>query len=234
MKCITSPALDNVEIAMYVDGEADEAVIAHIQQCPFCSDRARQWTLLQNRLKKQFYRVNCPTPMDLGDYHLDYLPDPQRLIVAQHVRECVLCRRDLAELESFLANLAPESSLLDTAKVLVARSIGGQTENRFAPALRGEAKEPLILEADGVVIILGIQTINEGKVNILGQVAAENQDQWTEALVELRQDGQLEFSSRVDDLGAFQAEGIIPGLKELQIISEDHSLIVISNFEVPT
>ena len=59
MKCITSPALDNVGIAMYVDGEADETVIAHIQQCPFCRERARQWTLLQNSLRKQSYRIDC-------------------------------------------------------------------------------------------------------------------------------------------------------------------------------
>ena len=234
MKCITSPALDNVAIAQYVDGEADEAVIAHIQQCPFCSEKARQWTLLQNSLRKQSYRVDCPTPMELGDYHLGYLPDPKKLIVGQHLRECALCRREVTVLEGFLIDLAPESSLLGTAKVLFARLMGGQAENGLAPALRGEAKGPLTFEVDGTVIILDSQSAKDGKVDILGQVAAEDQDQWTEALVELRQDDQLEFSTRVDDLGAFHAEGIIPGPQALQIISKDHSLIVITNFEVPT
>ena len=234
MKCISSPALDDTQILSFIEGEADDAVAAHIKECPYCSEKARQWTRLQNRLKKQSYRVTCPTPMELGDYHLDYLPDPQKLVVAQHLRECALCRREVTVLEGFLIDLAPESSLLGTAKVLVARLMGGQAENGLAPALRGEAKGPLTFEVDSTVIILDIQSAKDGKVDILGQVAAEDQDQWTEALVELRQGGQLEFSSRVDDLGAFQAEGIIPGPKELQIISEDHSLIVISNFEVPT
>lgn len=234
MKCISSPALDDTQILSFIEGEADDAVAAHIKECPYCSEKARQWTRLQNRLKKQSYRVTCPTPMELGDYHLDYLPDPQKLVVAQHLRECALCRREVTVLEGFLIDLAPESSLLGTAKVLVARLMGGQAENALAPALRGEAKGPLTFEVDSTVIILDIQSAKDGKVDILGQVAAEDQDQWTEALVELRQDGQLEFSTRVDDLGAFQAEGIIPGPKELQIISEDHSLIVISNFEVPT
>ena len=63
--------------------------------------------------------------------------------------------------------------------------------------------------------------------------AADDQDRWTGALVELSQDGKLEFSTTVDDLGAFQAEGIMTGSKELQIISKDNSLKVVSNFEAP-
>jgi hypothetical protein len=232
MKCITSPALDNVEIATYVDGEADEATVAHIKQCPFCSERARQWTLLQNRLRKESYRVNCPTPMELGDYHLGLLPAPQVLVVSGHLRECLLCQREVAVLEDFLSSLAPEASLLGAVKVLIARLMGAQAENGLAPALRGEAKGPLTFEADGIVIVLDMQLASEGKVNILGQVAAEDQDQWTDALVELRQGNRLQLSTTVDDLGAFRYEGIAAGEQELRIIPRDSSRIVVSNFTV--
>jgi len=234
MKCITSPALDNVEIVMYVDGEADEAVVAHIQQCPFCTERARQWTLSQNRLRKQSYRVDCPTPMELGEYHLGYLPDPQELVIARHLRECLLCQRELAVLEDFLRNLAPETDLLGAAKVLIARLMGAQSENNItpvAPALRGDVKGPLTFEADGIVIVLDIQPGNEGKVNILGQVAADDQDQWTGAMVELRREDQLQSSTEIDDLGAFRFEGTMPGTKEMRIIFKDRSLIIVSIIE---
>jgi hypothetical protein len=237
MKCISSPALDDTQIMRYVDGEADEPVVAHIKECPYCAEKASQWTLLQKGLRKQFYRSTCPTPMELGDYHLGLLPAPQALVVAQHVRECPLCTREVADLEDFLEDLARmEDNLLAQAKVLVARLVGGEKSTltpNFA-ALRGEAKGPITLEADGVVIVLDIQSTKEGKVNILGQVAADDQEQWTDALVELRQGGELQFSSTVDDLGAFHAEGIIPGSKELRIIPKDRSLIVVSNFEVST
>jgi len=231
MKCITSPALDDSQIVSYIEGEADESVGAHIKKCPYCSERAAQWTLLQNSLRKQLYRVTCPTPLELGDYHLGFLPDPQKLVVAQHVRECPLCRREMAELEDFLNELAPKAGVIEKAKVLIARVIGG--ENGFTAVLRGEVKGLLTLEADGIVIILDIQQADGGMVNILGQMAADDQDKWTEALVELSQGGKLEFSTTVDDLGAFHTEGIIPGSKELRIISKDSSLIVVSNFEVP-
>jgi hypothetical protein len=36
----------------------------------------------------------------------------------------------------------------------------------------------------------------------------------------------------LDDLGAFEAEGIMPGSKELRIISQDHFLTVVSSFNV--
>src|SRR5215212_6935551 len=160
MKCITSPALDDTQIVSYVEGEADDTVVAHIKECPFCSEKATQWTLLQNGLRKQLYWVTCPTPIELGDYHLGFLPDPQKMVVAQHVRECPLCRREMAELEDFLNELAPKAGVIETAKVLIARVIGG--ENGFTAssvALRGEVKGPLTLEADGIVIILDIQQV---------------------------------------------------------------------------
>jgi hypothetical protein len=231
MNCITSPALENVEIAKYVDGEAEESIVAHIKECPHCSERARQWTLLQNRLKKQSYRVNCPTPMELGDYHLGYLPDPQKLVIAQHLRECLLCEREVATLEDFLGSLAPESDLLGAVKVLIARLISGQ--GNLAPAggaLRGGGKEPLTFQANGILIVLDIKSTTEGKADIFGQLATENQDQWTDALVELRKDDQLLASTWVDDLGTFQYENVIPGGQELRIWPQAGPIVIVPNF----
>jgi hypothetical protein len=241
MKGVTSPVLDDIQIVRYVEGEADEAILAHIRACAFCRERVNQWTLLQNDLRKQLYRASCPTSMELGDYHLGLLPASQELVIAQHVRECPLCRREVAELGDFLEELAPEVSLLGAAKVLIARLVRGPSE--FAQpresdllsagmSLRGGAKGPITLEAEGVVIVLDLQQTEEGTVDILGQVAAGDQDQWTEALVEIRQDNELQFSATVDDLGAFRLTGIMPGSKELRIRSKDNSLTVVSNFDV--
>jgi hypothetical protein len=232
MNCITSPALDDTQIVSYIEGEADDGVVAHIKECLFCREKANRWTLLQNRLREQLYRVTCPTPVELGDYHLGLLPAPQVLVIAQHVRECPLCQHEVAELEDFLGDLAPRANVIGTAKMLIARLVDG--ENGFTPAvaLRGEARGLVTLEADGVVIVLDIQEADGGMVNILGQVAADDQGRWTGALVELHQDGKLEFSTTVDDLGAFYSEGIMTGSKELRIISKDNFLTIVSKFEV--
>jgi hypothetical protein len=174
--------------------------------------------------------------MELGDYHLGFLPPPQVLVIAQHVRECPSCRREVADLEDFLGELAPEVSLLGAARVLIARLVQGPSKSGLFPsgvALRGEGKSPITLEAEGVVIVLDLQQTEEGTVDILGQVAADDQDQWTEALVEISQNNELQFSATVDDLGAFRLTGILSGSKELRIRSKDNSLTVVSNFDVP-
>ncbi len=90
----------------------------------------------------------------------------------------------------------------------------------------------MTFEVDGVVIILDIQPTNKGMVALLGQVAADHQEQWTGALAELRQGGELEFSATVDDLGAFRSEGVIPGPKELRITPKGGSVVVMMNFEL--
>lgn len=237
-KCAFPPELDDKQLLIYLDGQADEATRSHLTDCTHCRERAQALDRLQKRLTSKLYRHTCPSSIELGEYHLRMLPASQMLVIAQHVRECPHCAREIAELEEFfLGDLQPmEGNLLGKVKVLIARLVGegtGESAPAFA-ALRGKAKGPLTLEADGILIVLDIQPSNEGKVNILGQVAAEDQEQWTQATVELRQGGELLFTTTVDDLGAFHVEGIIPGSKELQIIPKDRSLIMVSNFDAST
>jgi hypothetical protein len=233
MKCISSPALENIEIARYVDGEAEDAVVAHIKECPFCSDRARQWTLLQKSLRKQFYRKTCPTPAELGDYHLGLLPARQVLAVAQHIRECALCRQEVLQLEEYLAELAPERGLLEPVKILIGRIISGQPgELSSSPALRGETKGPLIFAADGIVVTLDVQPGSDGGASLQGQVAADDQDQWTGAVVKMSQADMPDLTASLDDLGSFGFEGVHPGTIHLRITSHNGIEVQILNIDI--
>jgi hypothetical protein len=232
MNCISSPALDDSQIIRYVEGESDETVVAHINECAFCSEKASQWALLQNRVKKALYRVSCPTSMELGEYHLGLLPSSQVLVVDKHLRECPLCRREAAELQDFLT--APEAGLLGTLKVLIARLIN-QTENGYTPAsvaLRGAAKGPLTFETDGVAITLDVQPDPNGHISLLGQLAADDQDQWTGAKVELQQADSSQLTASMDDLGAFRFEGVYPGAIQITIKSLYDIHVQIPNIDI--
>jgi hypothetical protein len=226
VKCISSPALDNVEVMSYVEGEAGDDVVAHIQGCLFCREKASWWTHLQNRLQKQLYRIECPTPMKLGEYRLRLLPDPQRLMVVQHLRGCPLCRREVAVLEDFLTDPGEEVGILDAVKVIVARLISqeGGIDAHLSMALRGEAEGPLILEANGIVISLDFQPDMKGEVSMLGLLAAENQENWNGAVVQLQQAETL-LTSSVDDLGAFNFEAVPPGSMHITITSPQGTVI---------
>jgi hypothetical protein len=234
MKCISSPALDDAQIMSYIEGEGDEAVVSHIRECAYCRERADRWERLQNSLQKQLYRVACPTPMELGDYHMGLSSASQVLVIAQHVRECPLCRRELAELEGFLTDPGQETGFLDTVKVLVARLIN-QSQNGYAPAglaLRGEAKGPLTFEADGLVIMLDVQREPSGQVSILGQLAADDQDQWTGAKVELQQVGSSQLISSMDDLGSFRFDKVTPGPIHIIFTSLYNLQVQIPNIDI--
>lgn len=236
MECITSPALDDTQIISYVEGEADKFIVAHIKECPYCAERTKRLSLLQNRLRARWYRSTCPSSMELGDYHLGLLPASQTLVVAQHVRECPHCRREIAELEEFLAEPDVPPDILGTAKVLFARLIGAGTESGSAAfgALRGESKGPLVFEADGVVITLDVSPGPNGQVSILGQVAADDQDQWTGARVELQQADTPPLTTSLDDLGAFRFEAIRPGATKFMITSADSIVIETPEIDLTT
>lgn len=229
MNCISSPALADIEIARYVDGEADEIVVAHINKCMYCSDRARQWKLLHGRWKEQLYRITCPSPMELGDHHLRMLPPSRALVVAQHLRECPLCQKEVADLQEFLAEPAAPPGFVEAAKVLVAQLVG---TTPALGALRGESKGPLTFEADGVVIMLDVQPAAAGQASILGQVAADEQDQWTGASVELRQTDSSQMTSIFDDLGTFHFDRVQPGAAQMTISSLHGITVHIMNIDI--
>jgi hypothetical protein len=223
MKCITSPALDDTQIISYIEGEADAAVVSHIKECAFCRERANRWTLLQNGLKKQLYRVSCPTSMELGDYHLRLLPAPQALIVAQHVRECPLCRREVAELEDFLAEPTPQPSFLGSIKTLIASLVSGpgmdqdHADLSSAPAfggLRGEGEEPFIYQAGQIRIVIEVQDDVEqmGLKTLLGLVTGLETNDFR---IQVSQGDQAIATTSVDEIGNFIISHLSPSHYQL-------------------
>jgi hypothetical protein len=218
MKCISSPALDDTQVMRYVDGEADDPIVAHIKECLYCAEKASQWTVLQNRLRKQLYRSTCPTPMELGDYHLGLSPAPQVLVVAQHLRECPLCRREVAELEEFLAEPPSPTSFLEPAKVIIARLLGEQAgEPSSAPSfagVRGEEEEPFIYQAGDVRIVIEVQDDVEqmGLKTLLGLVTGLETNEFT---IQVSQGDQVIATTSVDEIGNFIISHLTPGHYQL-------------------
>ena len=238
MTCISPPELDVRLLMAFLDGEADPETTLHLQQCEYCRDRAKTLEREQKLLTSQLYRASCPSTDELGEFHLRMLPSDQMLIISQHVRECPLCTREIDQLKEFLSDLAPapEGNLLQQSKRLVAKLVGRQGTRDMAGelsfALRGEGDAPLTFEVGGILIVIDIQKAVDGKINILGQVAAEQQDDWTAALVKLNQEDQPEITTTVDDLGAFRFEDLLPSPVDLQIEAKNGTEIVIPTFEI--
>lgn len=237
MTCISPPEPEVRLLMAFLDGEADPETRLHLQKCEHCRDRAKTLEREQKLLISRLYRASCPSTDELGEFQLRMLPSDQMLIISQHVRECPLCTREIEQLKEYLSDLTPgtEGNLLQQTKRLVAQLVSGGgalgTVGEPSFALRGEGEGPLTYEVGGILIVIDIQEAVDGKLNILGQVAAEQQDDWTAALVKLKQKDQPELTTTVDDLGAFQFEGLSPGPVDIQIEAKDGTEIVIPAFE---
>ena len=96
--CVNPAEIQDDDLMAYVDGVADEATARHIRRCPACARRAEELATLQAALTAKLYRFSCPTPDQLIAYQRGELRGSERLAVAQHLRQCPHCARELAAL----------------------------------------------------------------------------------------------------------------------------------------
>ena len=236
MACVSPPELDDRTLLTYLDGKATAEVAAHIKRCSHCRERAHRLARLQDRMTTRLYRITCPSPHELGEYHLAMLPAAQMEAIRQHLDECPHCRSEIAQLEGYLAELEPTLQLrpleqvVDRVRVLVARLISGGPGTSFpgqlavapatlgptATAVRGDESEaPRIYQADEVQVIVEVETDAErpDRKTVIGLIIGPEESPGLEA--HLWQVGQRVESAPVDDLGNFVLPALLPGEYEL-------------------
>lgn len=235
MTCIAPPELADTELLTYLDGGADAQVAGHVEQCAHCRSRAQNLARLQERLTQRLYRLDCPSPLELGEFHLGILAPEQIVAITQHLSECPHCSHEIAGLKGYLTELAPtlELGLLERARdqvqVLIARLVGEDKGNGrlgqpvLAPAfggLRGEEDAPYLYEADGVQVTIEVQdNAEQGDRKVLLGLVIGIEPHEMEA--HLWQAGRLVTSVAVDELGNFVLPHLIPGHYELILSSPE-------------
>jgi anti-sigma factor RsiW len=85
------------------DGDADESTLAHLRSCPQCARRVERFAAMQRRMRREFYRLFCPSSEILVDYCQGLLELPQRARVTHHIACCALCAEEVALLEQDVA-----------------------------------------------------------------------------------------------------------------------------------
>jgi hypothetical protein len=248
MACISPPGPADIDLLAYLDGEPDDPVAAHLAQCPHCRERAQGLARMQGYLTARLYRFDCPPMAELGEYHFGLLSSDQAAAVASHLAFCPHCAAEIAQLEGYLADLAPdlepELGLLEKApgriRVLVARALKGGTGLDVllqpAPALaglRGDEGDSLIYEADEFQVVIEIHRDPdrpEGRT-ILGLVVGLDDPHQLE--VHLWHADQRVASVTVEELGNFAIPGVSPGSYEL-ILGGPEVEIHIQDLEVGT
>ena len=165
-----------------------------------------------------FYRLSCPEPESLGDYHLKRLSPGERLIVARHLRDCPHCAR---ELEMYASPDEETEGALDKLRGLISHVLWAtpSASHRLAPVLRGDPYTQRIYQAEGVQIALDVQPATSGyrRQRLLGQVEPINM--MTD--VELWHESEVLASSAVDGEGFFSFDRLKPGAYTLCLHSNE-------------
>jgi anti-sigma factor RsiW len=200
--CIDPTGINEGDLMAYVDGTADQAVIEHIRRCPACARQARGLAALQTTLTVRLYRASCPTPDQLIAYQQGELRGGEELTVAQHLRKCPHCARELAALaheEGEDANSGERS--------------WAAIEVRIAPGMIHPAPQVCQLCDTEVGVTQHASQTHPGRWDISGRVQVGGQvpESVDGTTVELYQDGELVATSMVSPRGQFTFRDLEPG-----------------------
>ncbi len=186
---------------------------------------------VQNGLRAALYRFDCPPPQAIGEYTLDFLIEPNRRLVAQHVLGCLECADELKVLRVFLASDPPPPALTVQERwrrvfatlVLPARRVAAST-TRGSPGASG-----FEYRAGPIRVVLGaVPAHRRGTVGLDGLVLHDTAapDAVAGRDVTLSADGVQVHGSRTDDLGNFAFEMVATGVYRLEIHLADEVVVI--------
>lgn len=239
MWCSAPPPLTDDQLSAAIDGVSDRSVQEHVDQCPGCATRLAQARQIEGVLHARLRRWDCPTPQQLGDYHLGLADQATDRRIVRHLESCVACTAEIEELRRFLGDTiaAPQAAAQPEPAPRPSRPRLGELVARLLPqapamALRGAATGPIMAEVDGTTLILDVQPAGEGKVHVVGQIASDDQEAWTGALIEVRAEGTVVSLAEVDDLGGFTCKSLPASAVDVRATASDGKTIVLPSVDL--
>jgi hypothetical protein len=186
---------------------------------------------MQRRLRAALYRFDCPPPESIGEYALEFLVDPERREIAEHLLGCAECAEELLTLREFLATnpAMPGPARLGTWGRMFATLF---TPNpRLTPSLtRGEDRGTSVEYQSGPIrIIVGtVAAPRHGSVAVDGLILHEAAapDVVAGCHVALLACDAPVHTTRTDDLGNFTFESVATGTYALEIHVAEEVVVI--------
>jgi hypothetical protein len=250
--CSWPVALDDLALIAAIDGEAGPDVMAHLRDCPYCSERAHVFAEMQGLLRKQLFRMFCPTSEELAAYQQGLLNGDQQAHIAEHLKECPHCTREFNLLEQLSRETLPARSppaANGTSNETSAQphdgALSGQLRRIAAKlldmpakplagaygALRGPAQaSQYAYHAENLQLTLGVQRVvsRADRRVIHGALELEDElyDAFSGATAHLSHNETLVRTAELDELGNFVLDDLAPGTYQLALRLPDREVIV--------
>ena len=246
--CSWPVALDDLALIAAIDGEAEPDVMAHLRDCPYCSERARVFENMQGLLRKQLFRMFCPTSEELAAYQQGLLNDGQRALIAEHLKECPHCTREFNLLEQLAGEALPARSpppangksahthndALPGKLRKIATKLLPTPANPLAGAygaLRGPSQaSQYAYHAENLQLTLGVQRVVSRADRRVIHGALELDDElhnvFSGATAHLSDNETLIRTAELDELGNFVLDDLAPGTYQLALRLPDREVVV--------
>jgi len=246
--CSWPIALDDLALIAAIDGEAGPDVMAHLRDCPFCSERAHVFADMQGLLRKQLFRMFCPSSEELAAYQQSMLNSDQQAHVSEHLKECPHCTREHHLLEQLSGETLPARSPPQT-NGKSAHAHNGTLKaklRQIAAQLLTPAEKPLVgaygalrgpshasqyaYHAENLQLTLGVQRVvsRADRRVIHGALELDDElyDVLTGATARLSHNETLICTAELDELGNFVLDDLDPGTYQLVLHLPDREVIV--------
>lgn len=237
--CIRPGEVTDDDLIGYAADESPRLVRDHVRACPRCAKLAKQYAQETQRLGHLLFRFDCPSSLELGEYHLNLLPASIRQQIDAHLALCPHCTAELATADSFLETplvgaRPPQplkrgngvvSSLLER---LVAQLIPAPMP---AMAVRGRKRSmTLLYQAGDIKLTLHPQPADRprNKLQLLGFVEQVNAplSALTGTRICLLANNQQVMATTLDSIGNFVTGPISPGIYDLELTTPTVQVIV--------
>lgn len=232
--CCMPPELGDLALIAAVDGEGDAETIAHIQICQYCASRAHEFAELQGLLRKQLYRMFCPTSDELAAFHQGMLNNKLRTQINTHVSGCPHCTGEMRLLTEALG-MPPEPRPPPTDPLrIVAKLIPPSPLSQLAAISGGLRGVPsagqYAYQAQNLQLMLDIKhTIHRpDRLALLGLLIVNDDlpDPLHSATADLLSGETVIGKTRLDELGYFTLDNLAPGNYTLALRLLDREIVV--------
>jgi hypothetical protein len=246
--CSWPVALDDLALIAAIDGEAGLDVMAHLRDCPYCSERAHVFADMQGLLRKQLFRMFCPTSEELAAYQQGLLNGDQRTQMTEHLRECPHCTREFNLLEqlsrenlparspppangtSDQAHHSARSGRLRQIAATLLTSPATPLAGAYG-ALRGPSHaHQYAYHAENMQLTLGVQRVVSRVDRRVIRGALELEDKLYEVfngvIARLSRNETVICTAELDQLGNFVLDDLAPGTYQLALCLPDREVIV--------
>ena len=249
--CSWPIALDDLALIAAIDGEAGPDVMAHLRDCPYCSERAHVFADMQGLLRKQLFRMFCPSSEELAAYQQGLLNGDQQAHISEHLKECPHCSREFNLLEQLSRETLParspptingarmsaqphdEAALSGKLRRVAAKLLDSPAKPLAGAygALRGPAQaSQYAYHAENLQLTLGVQrVVNRTDRRVIhGALEVEDElyDVFSGATAHLSRNETLVRTAELDELGNFVLDDLAPGTYQLAVRLPDREVIV--------